>query len=332
MIPSYPKVYNLGHHAIADLLREGVVVQEKVDGSQFSFGHINGELEMRTRGAKVDIDAPPKMFAKAVEYVKSISGTLRINWIYRCEYLEKPKHNTLAYNRVPLNNLVLFDVDAGDQAYVASDIVKAEAVRLQIEPIPEFYIGRLEDIDRLKTWLQAESFLGGQKVEGVAIKNYNRYGVDGKCLMGKFVSEAFKEKHSGDWKARHPAHRDILQVIGEKLRTPARWEKAVQHLRDAGTLLEEPKDIGALMKEVSVDVLTEEGDAIKTELMSWAWKSISKHITLGLPQWYKEKLAEKQFHPVSTVTEQYIDDHIELAKEELRDEAEALVRPRPDSA
>lgn len=29
---SYPKVWNLGHKAIADLLRGEVVVQEKVDG------------------------------------------------------------------------------------------------------------------------------------------------------------------------------------------------------------------------------------------------------------------------------------------------------------
>jgi hypothetical protein len=35
---SYPKLYAMGHRAIADLLLDDVIVQEKVDGSQFSFG------------------------------------------------------------------------------------------------------------------------------------------------------------------------------------------------------------------------------------------------------------------------------------------------------
>jgi len=34
---SYPSIYNLGHHAIATLLDAPVLVEEKVDGSQFSF-------------------------------------------------------------------------------------------------------------------------------------------------------------------------------------------------------------------------------------------------------------------------------------------------------
>ena len=41
---SYPKVYNLGHKAITDLLLDPIIVEEKVDGSQFSFGMIDGQL------------------------------------------------------------------------------------------------------------------------------------------------------------------------------------------------------------------------------------------------------------------------------------------------
>lgn len=35
---SYPSIYNLGHRYIADLLTVPVIVEEKIDGSQFSFG------------------------------------------------------------------------------------------------------------------------------------------------------------------------------------------------------------------------------------------------------------------------------------------------------
>jgi len=33
---SYPSIYNLGHRYLGDLLDGPVVVEEKVDGSQFS--------------------------------------------------------------------------------------------------------------------------------------------------------------------------------------------------------------------------------------------------------------------------------------------------------
>jgi len=47
---SYPKVYNLGHAAIVHLFDEPVTVEEKVDGSQFSFALIDGELSARSKG------------------------------------------------------------------------------------------------------------------------------------------------------------------------------------------------------------------------------------------------------------------------------------------
>lgn len=45
---SYPKVYNLGHSAIKDLFHDEVVIQEKLDGSQFSFGIVDGEFRRRS--------------------------------------------------------------------------------------------------------------------------------------------------------------------------------------------------------------------------------------------------------------------------------------------
>ena len=60
---SYPKVFNLGHRAVRDLLSGPVVVQEKIDGSQFSFGvGEDGTLLIRSRGADIEPEAPPKLF------------------------------------------------------------------------------------------------------------------------------------------------------------------------------------------------------------------------------------------------------------------------------
>jgi hypothetical protein len=40
---SYSSPFNLGHKALEDLFDGTVTVQEKIDGSQFSFGVFNGD-------------------------------------------------------------------------------------------------------------------------------------------------------------------------------------------------------------------------------------------------------------------------------------------------
>ena len=69
MIRSYPKVFNLGHAAMADLLGGNVVVQEKVDGSQFSFARTDsGQLLFRSKGAEIHPEARP-FFPKPVSFL-----------------------------------------------------------------------------------------------------------------------------------------------------------------------------------------------------------------------------------------------------------------------
>jgi len=295
MIHSYPKVYNLGHAAIADLLLDDVLVEEKVDGSQFSFGLFDGEFQCRSKGKSQNPGETDKMFEVAVEQAMSRVNLLAPDWTYRAEFLSKPKHNTLAYDRVPDGNFILFDVDTGDQSYIEWEQKVSEAERLGLDVVPRLLEGKLESFDQFEALMDTLSVLGGSKVEGVVIKNYHRFGRDGKCLMGKFVSEKFKEVHGKDWKVRNPGGKDIKQLLGAKLHSEARWHKAIQHLRENGELTDSPKDIGPLMKEVSRDVIEECGDQIRDALFKWAWKDISRSVTRGLPEWYKELLAKAQF-------------------------------------
>lgn len=292
---SYGKIYNLGHAALVDLFSDTVVIEEKIDGSQFSFGVFNGELLCRSNSKSQDINAPDKLFEKAIHTTISIQDKLMDGWTYRCEYLMKPKHNTLCYSRCPEKNLILFDIDVSDQLYLSYESKVKCAKDLGLECVPLLSTGEYQDWETLKQLLETESCLGGTKIEGLVIKNYVRFGRDGKALMGKFVSEAFKERHNKEWKRSNPGGKDIVQNIGQSLRTEARWQKAVQHLRDDGLLLNEPKDIGSLFKSVNDDILAECTDEIKEELFRWAWKEISRIITRGLPEWYKEQLAQNQF-------------------------------------
>ena len=295
---SYPKVFAIGHAAVADLFLDDVLIEEKIDGSQFSFGRFGGELKCRSKGAQLDTLKPEKMFARAVEVASSLD--LHDGWTYRAEYLQKPKHNTLAYDRTPDKHLALFDINSGQEQYLNYAAKIEEAERLQLEVVPCFPLSSVSEASTLLSLLDCPSFLGGQKVEGVVVKNYSRFTPDGKAMMGKFVSEAFKEIHGKDWKDRNPNRADIRESITASLRTPARWQKAVQHLTETGELEHSPRDIGLLIGEVRVDVQCECWDEIVKALFLWAWPQVRRGIVRGLPEWYKEKLLTDQFEEQGT--------------------------------
>lgn len=302
---SYPSVFALGHAAARDLLLDEVVVQEKVDGSQFSFGRfptfdphgeVDGwELRCRSKGATLNILAPEKMFVEAVDYVKQLGVRLPLGLTFRAEYLKKPKHNALAYDRTPRNHLVVFDVNYGHEKYCPRFVLERLCNSLDLEPIPEIFRGRIEDPQFFRDALARESFLGGQKIEGVVVKNYLRFGPDKKVLMGKLVSEAFKEVQAAKWKAANPGKLDIVEAVIHSLRTPARWHKAIQHLAERGELQGSLRDIGALVKETQDDIRRECTELVQEELTRWAMPHVLRGVVRGLPEFYKEELLKKQF-------------------------------------
>lgn len=299
MLNSYPSIYNLGHAAIADLLKEPVIVEEKIDGSQFSFGvhKDTGELMIRSKGAAINPLAPEGMFKEGVETAKSLQSLLKPGWVYRGEYLKTPNHNTLIYERIPYKHFIIFDIQTGIETYLSPSEKEEEAERLGLEVVPQLYWGMLEKIEFFRELLETKSILGGQKIEGVVIKpaNYGMFGKDKKCLMGKFVSETFKEAHVDAWKEKNPTGTDIITLIGNGVCTQARWMKAVQHFRDDGKLLGDPRDIGALLKEIPEDVKKECEQEIKDALFKWAWPHLRRACTRGFPEWYKEELVKRQF-------------------------------------
>ena len=340
---SYGTIYNLGHRAVHELLSWPVVVQEKIDGSQFSFGvtevnvsrgyagepppdpfgvtEVNvsrgyaGEpppdpileriLVMRSKGAQIFPGTKDKLFGPAIATAQALfqEGKLTPGWTYRGEAVTKPKHNTLAYDRIPIGGVILFDIDAGEEDYFQRPATVAEnAAYLGLETVPTVFEGVVTSLDQVHGFLDRVSVLGGSKIEGVVLKAYGHYGPDKKTLMAKYVSEAFKEVHGVDWKSRNPVSGDIILKLIERLRTPARWNKAVQHLQERGELQDAPQDIGPLMREVALDVLKEEREMITHELFTYAWPKIQRGIAAGLPQWYKDQLAAVAFAP-TTVAE-----------------------------
>lgn len=297
-ISSYPKVYNLGHPALEHLLDgEYIVAQEKIDGSQFSFmlDPSDGRIICRSKGQEVYENTTDKLFAAAVETART--ADLKLGWVYRGEVLMKPKHNTLSYERVPTGNVILFDIELAPDVWASPLELFDEAHRIGLEAVPTLYSGDPSDFDfeELSQLLTMTSILGGSLIEGVVIKNHRRWGKDGKFLAGKHVSEAFKETHKKAWREGNPNRQDVLEVLIDEMRSPARWAKAVQHLAERGELEHAPQDIGKLIKESQSDIGEEELDYITTKLVGHFLPKILRGATAGLPQWYKEQLTEQQF-------------------------------------
>lgn len=141
MIPSFPKIFAIGTNYIRDIFLDPVEITEKIDGSQFAFGKINGDVHIRSKSAKIYTDNPDKMFADGVDYVMSIQDLLPEGMVFYTEYLKKPKHNTLVYGRIPKNHLMLFGVMDITQKFHPMD---GYAEQLGIEKVPVFNIGTIK--------------------------------------------------------------------------------------------------------------------------------------------------------------------------------------------
>ena len=301
-ICGYPKIHALGHRNVINIFADEVEITEKVDGSQFVFGKdMNGKLHIRSKGKQIDIDAPPQMFQLGVDYVLRIQDRILNDTSYYCEYLNKPKHNTLVYDRVPLNNLVLF----GASDFCRTEMVRAHvdltvwATNLGIDVIPLIYTGKLDTAEDVLGMMKRKSYLGGKyDIEGIVVKNYHQsIELNGQVypvVTGKYVSDAFKEVHQKTWKAENTAKGGWDATVSG-YRTEARWMKSIQHLKEDGKLDGSPKDIGPLIKAIHDDIREEEKEAILAVLWRQFSPSLFRVATSGFPEFYKELLVKESF-------------------------------------
>jgi hypothetical protein len=297
---AFPKIFTIGQDYIKDIFNNEVEITEKIDGSQFVFGLIEGELQCRSKGQTLYIEEPDKMFAKAVDYVVSIRHQLPDNTIFFCEYLQKPHHNVLSYSRVPKNNLILFGVSDNTGTYFKKDwsILNSYADQAGIEMVPLLYKGKIDTIDQITKLLDTDSILGNTKIEGIVAKNYQQPFLLGgqpiPLMMGKYVSEKFKEVHREKWGSEH-THAGAWDTFKRSFCTEARWQKSVQHMKDAGELKNSPQDIGKLILAIKKDIAEEEKEDIKNFLWKEFGDELLRGSTKGAPEWYKEQLLKSSF-------------------------------------
>jgi hypothetical protein len=292
---SYPKIFQFGHGAVAEVVNARVLVEEKIDGSQFSFGLIDGRLRIKSHHQDIsDIVGEYGLFTEAIAYVRTLheKGLLHPGWTYRGEVLQRPCHNRLAYERVPKHHIVGFDVCTGPEVYLEYNDKCLEFRRLDLETVPYYYFGQLPNVDTIDTFLGRTPLLGGKHIEGVVFKAYGRYGEDKKTLMAKYVHPAFRETKTPD---EYTKSVDFTQGLIDTYRSEARWDKAIQRLKEQGKLGNEPKDIGPLIGAITKDIEEECGDEIRRKLWKRYWPHVARGCTGGFAEYYKRKLMEGAF-------------------------------------
>lgn len=307
-LQTYGKIMNLGSsdRRIAGILDGPVVVQEKIDGSQFSFevDSMTGDLLIRSKGQMIEcFDAADQLFASSIHTVVECfdKGMLEPGYIYRGEAQYKEKHVTITYGRVARGNIILFDVVKPDGTYMTMKELEAEASRLGVEFSQVFFDEEIVTVDQLKSLIGTESMLGGHTIEGVVIKNYHDWFTHGDGSTApkraKLVDELFKEKHKKDWKAENPNRSDVVALLVAELSSKVRYAKCVQRLKENGELEGDPRDIGKLMKAFHDDLVDEEAAYIKDKLFEAFIKNIVRGASKELPYWYKEQLLETLDEP-----------------------------------
>jgi len=286
----YPKLISLHKNETNKIFDYEVDVEEKIDGSQFSFGVIQGKLYAKSKGTALNVVTQGGMFANAVSAVKRLAPNLVDGAIYRAECVDKPKHNVITYSRVPKNHFVLFDINVIKNdalVFLTREEKEREAARLGLEITPLLHTGRitLEDIAKLN---QTESMLGGAKIEGVVLKNPQCTDKHGNIMFVKAVNDDFKEKMTGKLSSEA---KNIFQLIASQYKTEARWLKAIQALAELESLTDTMKDVGPIIGAVHKDIMLEEEAELKDMLFNAYKKQILNSLTDGLPEWYRNKLS-----------------------------------------
>jgi hypothetical protein len=151
-------------------------------------------------------------------------------------------------------------------------------------------------MDTVNDLLKKESVLGGEQIEGIAIKNYKQFHnvpwMFGHPIFAKFVQEKFKERNATAWKAE--TQTGLIEQLIAEYKSENRWLKAIQHLKEQNLLTDSPKDIGNIIKEILRDIEEEEKENIKEALWKHFWdRRLRMGVIHGFPMWYKEKLAKE---------------------------------------
>ena len=295
-LPSYGKIYNVGHPYTQDLYDQKCYIQEKLDGSQFSFGiNDDGELLCRSKNRAIDVTSYEKMFNLAVHTANRLyqEDKLKMGWIYRAEAITQPKHNSINYKVIPPGGLVIYEIQTDKHSCLHPDQSKEVAESLGLLFAPVYYKGMVSTKEIAECCKKTSVVNPEIQIEGVVIKRLiiQKINQFDELSRSKYVNEEFRELHLNNPEYKKTNKESIVDNISNTFSTKERWKKVIQHMKEDGVLLGEPKDIGNICKYVQEDIFKECEPMIKDMMYALYKKDIKRAVVKGIPEWYKKHLA-----------------------------------------
>lgn len=281
-------------------------IQEKIDGSQMSFGFVGDTLSFFNKG-KI-IKSGNKIFNKAMMMISEIQNKLDSTLIYHCEVVQKKKHSTVLYNRTPEYYIILYDLQEkseGGRFFSYKKLIK-EAERVGLECTQVLYDNKIEKSDESPISIGSkliseiengniQSCLGGTP-EGIVIKHNNFYDENLKRtlpLKYKMVTSKFREEIG--LKQKKQISDNFLENLGLNYNVVARFRKAVYRLRDSETLSEnKTENLDKLIAELDCDFDKEYENIIKSYLWCEYRDGIIKSSRTDFVSWYKTQQCVSQ--------------------------------------
>ena len=288
----YDKVKNSG--IVLDKFKHrGLVVQEKLDGSNASFTMEDGELVCFSRRKKLNENETLNSFYNwAHENIdKKVLATLLNGFIIFGEWLIKHK---IQYKEECYKQFYVFDVyDKKKQIYLPPESVMIIAEDLNLKHVeylmvmpPSNQLSNIQPQDIQDLVGKSDMTVKPNTGEGIVVKY-----LDGKSEYEdyyKIVSNEFKEFNRQKMKTEVKNH----DSVADYAITRPRMEKMIFRAIEEGRLSEdnmELENFGLIMKEVGQDFV----DDIMEEEKDNMLKIIEKQIKKKMPHILREILQEK---------------------------------------
>ncbi|QVD57057.1 hypothetical protein PM36_071 [Staphylococcus phage PM36] len=290
---SYTKLKNKG--IVLDKFKErGLVVQEKLDGSNASFTVENGELVCFSRRKKLNENETLNGFYDWVHENINVRNTYVSaleKYIIFGEWLVKHK---IQYKEEFYNNFYVFDVyDKENEVYLSVEDMNVIAHHLGLKTVktllvskPSHYLNDLKPEEIQELVGKSDMTVKPDKGEGIVIKY-----LDGKSEYDdyfKLVSNEFKEFSRQKMKTEVKKN----ESVADYAITRARMEKMIFRAIEEDRLSEddlELENFGLIMKQVGQNFV----DDIMEEEKENILKIVDKQIKKKMPHILREILEEK---------------------------------------
>ena len=244
----YDSIPRYGKQGTRDILGTEVVVMEKLDGANASFGIIGGELKMFSRNQELNEHNTLRGFYDWVRHNVD-PRKLFVSTIYFGEWLVP---HTVQYKKEAQCEFYLFDIyDVKTDTYLDWNITVQAAKHLGLRTPEVFFRGNLHSMTDVDQYLGQSNLTEIPNTgEGIVVKDY-----EGQQFV-KIVSDKFKETKS----IKQPSlDRTDIGTLIDSVLTPQRVEKLIHKKIDLGLLPTELDitDTGNVLKALSSDVVND---------------------------------------------------------------------------